>query len=107
MTVVKVRHRAVGFHRWPTPRPGREYLGVRHRHEFWLEAAATVTDDDRQIEFHDFKDELVAAFPGGEMGDLSCEAMARDVLARLRARFGPAVAWCEVWEDGECGALVS
>jgi hypothetical protein len=108
-TEVKVRHRGVGFHRWPNPRRGREYLGQRHRHEFWLEACAEVTDPDRQIEFHDLKDTLAEAFARfhGEMGTSSCETIAWELLDQLRARYGTAMRWVEVWEDGECGARVT
>lgn len=105
---IAVRARFVGFHAWPDAPPLRSYLASRHRHEFHVELRARVTHDDRQIEFHDLKDHLSESLPdrNEELGAMSCEMIARRLLDRLDDRYGDALLWCEVWEDGEVGARV-
>jgi hypothetical protein len=103
---IKVRARSIGFHNWPGATPGREYLADRHRHEFHVEVCAAVHHDDRDIEFHDLKDALADFMPRGELGAQSCEMMARTIIERLSDLWPGRILWCEVWEDGECGARV-
>lgn len=105
---IKVRARFIGFHAWPDAPERRDYLRDRHRHEFHVEVAARVAHDDRDIEFHDFKDDVLACLPehGANLGASSCELIARTILARLERDYGSSLLWCEVWEDGEVGARV-
>ena len=80
-----VRFEVIGFHEWGQPGPGREYLGQKHRHKFFVTASVQVFHDDREIEFHDFQDFCRKAFTvgveGGDFGGLSCEVLARNLLA--------------------------
>lgn len=106
-TTIKVRHRSIGFHRWPGASGDRAYLADRHRHEWHLEVTCRVDHDERDVEFHDLKDLVAELAPAGEQGDRSCEAMARQLMSDLNARLGAGrVMAVEVWEDGECGARV-
>lgn len=105
-TTITVRHRSEGWHRWPDAPPLRSYLATSHRHLFHVEVTARVDHDERDIEFHDLRDEVVACAPSGDMGAASCEAMARRMLDRLTDVFDGKVIAVEVWEDGECGARV-
>lgn len=100
-----VRFQVPGFHHWPNPTLGREYLGKRHRHLFHVEVRMSVDHDDREVEFHDLLDFARHAFAGGELGGQSCEMMARALGKETARRFGRAVQ-VSVSEDGEVGAVV-
>jgi hypothetical protein len=95
-----------GFHRWPDAPLHRSYLRERHRHLFHVKAAARVAHDDRDTEFHDLSDMIRAwwGLPIRECGTASCEALARDLAGYLAAA-DVDVAWTEVSEDGESGAI--
>lgn len=101
-----VRFRRAGFHHWPNPISGREYLRERHRHQFHVEVKMVAQHDDREVEFHDLLDAARALFPGGELGSQSCEMMARKLAAALADEFGRSVA-VTISEDGECGSTVT
>lgn len=100
-----VRFTQPGFHYWPEPTKGREYLGRRHRHLFHVEVRLNVSHDDREVEFHDLLDFARHAFPGGELGGQSCEMLARSLATEIAHRYQRAVE-VSVSEDGEVGALV-
>lgn len=111
---VVVRTRVVGFHRWPTPTTHRAYLGQRHRHEFHVEARVEAKNDDREIECHDMKKVVDFALrsvsapdvDGRDFGDMSCEAIARDVAESLQQGYPKREVVVSVLEDGEVGAEV-
>jgi len=100
-----VRFTQPGFHHWPEPTKGREYLGKRHRHLFHVEVSLNVNHHDREVEFHDLLDFARNAFTGGELGGQSCETMAQALGEEIARRFGRAVQ-VTVSEDGEVGAVV-
>lgn len=104
-STIFVRFQVAGFHYWPEPIKGREYLGDRHRHLFHVEVRVQVAHDDRDVEFHELLDFARSQFPGGELGAQSCEMMARALGNKIAHRFGRAVE-VSVSEDGEVGALV-
>lgn len=114
MTLIKVKHQRVGYHRWPLAPPERAYLSSIHRHNFTLLVEIEVTHDDRQIEFHDvlasLDDVKFCAEWHHEAPALlnrSCEQMAKVVLGELYTSFPEAgVINIEVWEDENCGARV-
>ena len=107
-----VRFTAEGFHNWPQAHDGRSYLRAEHRHLFHVEVSTSVNHDEREIEFHDLRDDAQAAFAAlgegaGRMGSLSCEAMAQKVGAALLEKHGPGRDFIvTVSEDGEFGAVV-
>lgn len=103
---IKVRTRFVGWHYWPDAPEPRAYLRSSHRHEFHVEVCAAVEHDDRDIEFHDLKDEVDRLLPRGDLGAQSCEMVGRSLCEGLALTYGDRIAWAEVWEDGECGARV-
>lgn len=104
---IKVRHRFIGWHRWPDAPEHRGYLANAHRHEFHVEVCMRVNHPDREIEFHDLKENVAAISPGEDLETLSCEMIARDYIDGLTECYGVrAVVYVEVWEDGECGAHV-
>lgn len=107
---IHVRFSEQGFHSWPGAPARRIYLSNTHRHLFVVEVTTTVNHDDREIEFHDLRDQALALFRqqqnvDGNFGEASCEMIARRLgadLARAHARSFTVA----VFEDGEFGATV-
>lgn len=107
--IIDVGFRVEGLHSWSGATGSRAYLAHPHRHQFHVRVSVKVAHDDRQIEFHDLKDEAEAIFrtlgPGGNFGGQSCEMMARKLGTSLAAAHAAPVR-VHVSEDGECGATV-
>lgn len=92
-----------GIHRWGAcPIEEVKYLRDPHRHMFHICCKKAVAHDDRDIEIIQFKHRLQeflsGEYPHGEMGETSCEMLAKKLLQR----FG--LSYCSVLEDGENGA---
>ena len=92
-----------GFHCWESAPENRKYLSSNHRHLFHVNIRTFVDHDDREIEFHDLLDYAKLKFPGGQMGGMSCEMMAKQLGEKLVKRFKRDFL-VEISEDGECGA---
>lgn len=124
MTYIWVKFTQEGYHRWPSPSSGREYLRAPHRHLFHVKVSLSVEGKDREVEFHDllekardFFETTICLVPTCPLGDWkeawekmlaqSCEHMAHSLLGELRAFYGNRAYVVEVSEDGECGATVS
>jgi hypothetical protein len=108
--VIFVRFEQVGFHCWPDAPSHRAYLRASHRHLFGIEVTTHVDHDERDIEFHDLRDEAAALFRGlsickQDFGPQSCETLARRLATQLADRYARTVTVI-VSEDGECGASV-
>lgn len=110
---IHVRFTMEGFHYWPDAPDHRNYLAFEHRHLFCVEVSTQVDHDDREIEFHDLRDEAIVAFKANYtnaiakvLGALSCEMIARNMGAALADKHARAFT-VQVWEDGECGASVT
>ena len=108
--VIFVRFEQVGFHCWPDAPSHRAYLRASHRHLFGIEVTTRVDHDERDIEFHDLRDEAAALFRGlsiceQDFGPQSCETLARRLATQLADRYARTVTVI-VSEDGECGASV-
>lgn len=113
--MISVRFQVEGWHRWPDAPPNRAYLRDLHRHIFWAEASMPVEHDDRDVEFHDLRDEALGlldeqgergvTMAGLNFGHRSCEMLARHIAETLATRYGRAVR-VSVSEDGECGSTV-
>lgn len=110
LTQVIVKVRVQGTHRWPEAPLRRGYLRYAHPHQFTFVASRLVNDPDREIEFHDLRDEVGKAvlrlgsldLTTGQihLGEQSCEMLARRVLEATGSEE------VEVWEDEDCGARV-
>lgn len=106
-TRIHVAWTAPGFHNWPDAPEHRSYLGVRHRHLFHFRIDLDVMHDERDIEFHDLLDIGRKSTPHDmEWGAMSCEAIARTLLAIVEHHVPGRHASVTVSEDGECGATV-
>jgi len=103
-----VRARVEGWHKWPEAPVHRAYLRQLHHHYFRVEFEIEVKDEGREIEFHDFRKMVKAAFERAWVGNQtgSCETLARTVGEHIEEAY-PGRWWsCRVWEDSECGARV-
>lgn len=116
--MIWVKFSQEGIHRYPAaltdPKlaTGDEYdvsfLGHPHRHIFHFQIWISVTHDDRDIEFIQFKRWLQNLY-GDNILNLdykSCEMIADDLYSQISARYPNRSVWIEVSEDNENGALI-
>ena len=107
-----------GIHKYPAAlddpalATGDEYdvsfLGYPHRHIFHFRVAITVTHNDRDIEFIQFKRwlEKLYAEKTLELDYKSCEMMSDDLFDKIAEKYPNRSVKIEVSEDGEIGALI-
>ena len=107
-----------GIHKYPAAlddpalATGDEYdvsfLGYPHRHIFHFRVAITVTHNDRDIEFIQFKRwiEKLYAEQTLVLDYKSCEMMSDDLFDKISEKFPGRSVKIEVSEDGENGALI-
>lgn len=103
MTSIIVNLQLEGVHQWSAcPIEEVSFLRYPHRHVFHICCKKPVGHDDRDIEIiqlkHRIQEYLAFACPDGQLGEKSCEMLARE----LATRFG--LSYCSVLEDGENGA---
>ena len=82
------------------------FLATPHRHIFHFEVNIQVFDDDRDIEFIQFKRWLEKCYSNGtlELNHKSCEMIARELNATIVARYPGRKTLISVSEDDENGA---
>ena len=109
-----------GIHKYPAAATdpnlatGDEYdvsfLANPHRHIFHFRVWLSVTHNDRDVEFIQFKrwlEKLYSSTQGVLSLDYkSCEMMADDLYIQIAAKYPGRAVWIEVSEDGENGALI-
>jgi len=107
-----------GIHKYPAAlddpalATGDEYdvsfLGYPHRHIFHFRVAITVTHNDRDIEFIQFKRWLEKLYAEQTLvlDYKSCEMMSDDLFDKISEKFPGRSVKIEVSEDGENGALI-
>lgn len=107
-----------GIHKYPAAltdpalATGDEYdvsfLGYPHRHIFQFKVAISVTHNDRDIEFIQFKRWLEKLYNENtlELNYRSCEMIAEDLYAKINTRYPNREVWIDVSEDGENGAFM-
>ncbi len=116
--MIWVKFTQEGIHRYPAaltdPKlaTGDKYdvsfLGHPHRHIFHFQVWISVTHDDRDIEFIQFKRWLQNLY-GDNILNLdykSCEMISDDLYNQISARYPNRSVWIEVSEDDENGALI-
>ena len=95
----------VAFHRWPDAPENVDYLRNTHRHVFKVAVTAEVQHDNRDIEFITLKemvqDYVDRQFAGKDLGRMSCEDIAHDILDHFSMLDKVSIA-----EDGENGATL-
>ena len=116
--MIWVTFRKEGIHKYPAAltdpslATGDEYdvslLGYPHRHIFHFKVWISVTHNDRDIEFIQFKRWLENLYKDGTLAldYKSCEMMSDDLHAQIQAKYPGREVWIEVSEDGENGALI-
>ena len=107
-----------GIHKYPAalddPKlaTGDEYdvsfLGYPHRHIFHFKVGITVTHNDRDIEFIQFKRwmEKLYAEKTLELDYKSCEMMADDLYDKVTEKYPNREVHIDISEDGENGAHI-
>lgn len=116
--MIWVRFSREGIHKYPAAlddpnlATGDEYdvsfLGYPHRHIFHFQVWISVTHNDRDIEFIQFKRWLEKLYDEKtlQLNYRSCEMISEDLHAKISARYPGREVWIEVSEDGENGALL-
>ena len=117
--MIWVTFRKEGIHMYPAAATdpklatGDEYdvsfLGTPHRHIFHFKVFIQVFQDDRDIEFIQFKRWLEKCYSNGtlELNHKSCEMIARELNTTITARYPGRKTIIEVSEDGENGATLT
>jgi hypothetical protein len=107
-----------GMHKYPAAltdsnlATGDEYdvsfLGYPHRHIFHFKVWISVTHDDRDIEFIQFKRWLLSLYKDATLSlDFkSCEMMSGDLYDVISQKYPNREVWIEVSEDGENGSFI-
>ena len=119
ISFIYVKFQKEGIHCYPAAATdpklatGDEYdvsfLGTPHRHIFHFRVSIQVFQDDRDIEFIQFKRWLEKCYNDGilELNHKSCEMIARELNDTINARYPGRKTIIEVSEDGENGATLT
>jgi hypothetical protein len=85
------------------------FLGTPHRHIFHFKVYIEVFQDDRDIEFIQFKRWLEKCYNDGalELNHKSCEMIARELNTTITARYPGRTTIIDVSEDDENGASLT
>ena len=116
--MIWVTFRKEGIHKYPAAltdpslATGDEYdvsfLGYPHRHIFHFKVWISVTHNDRDIEFIQFKRWLENLYKDATLSlDFkSCEMMSEDLYQQISQKYPGREVWIEVSEDGENGSFI-
>ncbi len=116
--LIWVTFRKEGMHKYPAAltdpslATGDEYdvsfLGYPHRHIFHFKVWISVTHDDRDIEFIQFKRWLENLYKENTLAldYKSCEMISNDLFEVISQKYPGREVWIEVSEDGENGSFI-
>jgi hypothetical protein len=118
--MIWVTFRKEGIHKYPAAltdpnlATGDEYdvsfLGYPHRHIFHFRVWISVTHNDRDIEFIQFKRWLERLYSSNEnilsLDHKSCEMISDELYETISQKYPGREVWIEVSEDGENGSLI-
>ena len=96
----------------PTLATGDEYdvsfLATPHRHIFHFRVWLSVTHNDRDVEFIQFKRWLENLYKDAilKLDYKSCEMMSDDLYDMISQKYPSREVWIEVSEDGENGSFI-
>jgi hypothetical protein len=84
------------------------FLGYPHRHIFHFKVAISVTHNDRDIEFIQFKRWLERLYDDKtlELDYKSCEMMSDDLYTKIDEKYPGREVHIDISEDGENGAHI-
>jgi hypothetical protein len=120
LKMIWVTFRKEGIHKYPAAATdpnlatGDEYdvsfLANPHRHIFHFRVWLSVTHNDRDVEFIQFKRWLEKLYSSNEgvlsLDYKSCEMMSDDLYVQIHAKYPDREVWIEVSEDGENGSFI-
>lgn len=108
-----VTFRKEGIHCYPaaltdTDLADVSFLGHPHRHIFHFRVKISVTHNDRDIEFIQFKRWLESLYNDGtlQLDSKSCEMLADELYERIAMKYPDREVEIEISEDGENGATI-
>jgi hypothetical protein len=118
--MIWVTFRKEGMHKYPAAATdpnlatGDEYdvsfLANPHRHIFHFRVWLSVTHNDRDVEFIQFKRWLEKLYSSNKgvlsLDYKSCEMMSDDLYAQVSQRYPDREVWIEISEDGENGSFI-
>jgi hypothetical protein len=118
--MIWVTFRKEGIHKYPAAATdpnlatGDEYdvsfLANPHRHIFHFRVWLSVTHNDRDVEFIQFKRWLEKLYSSNEsvlsLDYKSCEMMSDDLHTQISQKYPDREVWIEVSEDGENGSFI-
>jgi hypothetical protein len=116
--MIWVTFRKEGIHKYPAAltdvnlATGDEYdvsfLGHPHRHIFHFRVWISVTHNDRDIEFIQFKRWLEKLYNESTLtlDYKSCEMMSDELHSQIIGKYPDREVWIEVSEDGENGSFI-
>jgi hypothetical protein len=118
--MIWVTFRKEGIHKYPAAltdpnlATGDEYdvsfLGYPHRHIFHFRVWLSVTHNDRDVEFIQFKRWLEQLYSSTQnilsLDHKSCEMMSDELYDKISQRYPDREVWIEVSEDGENGSFI-
>lgn len=112
---IEVTFQREGIHKYPAALEDPKladvsFLGYAHRHMFHFRVRISVTHNDRDIEFIQFK-RWIESLYSGQLGGLqldykSCEMIAESLMNTINARYPGRALVVQVFEDGENGAIL-
>jgi hypothetical protein len=84
------------------------FLANKHRHIFHFRVWISVTHNDRDIEFIQFKRWLENLYKDNilDLNFQSCEMMSDDLYSEIFKKYPSREVWIEVSEDGENGSFI-
>ena len=84
------------------------FLGYPHRHMFHFYVTLGVTHNDRDVEFIQFKRELLRCFDNGviQLDHQSCEMIGESLINYIEEHYPNRAVRVEVFEDNENGGII-
>ncbi len=84
------------------------YLALTHHHFGRATVEMAVYHDDREVELHQFRRWLLSLYPGqpNQFGNMSCEAVARDLHSKVFDRYPSRPMTIRVDEDEWVGVVL-
>lgn len=114
LSLISVKFRKEGIHCYPEALTNPEladvqFLGYPHRHEFWFTVTIEVFENNRDIEFFQFKRWLQSLYDNNilQLDYKSCEMMCDDLAELIGQKYPGRQVSIEISEDGENSAISS
>lgn len=112
-TTIGINLQVIGTHYWEQAPAHRAYLAIPHEHAFDFLIEMEVTNDHREVEFHDLRGVVIAILESMyshtcgifDFEGRSCESIAKEVGKQLCSDYSRAVQ-VTVGEDGKCWSRV-